>query len=160
MTANKHLLVDGSNLMHAWPDTRALARRDRDAARALLVRRIATLHDAEGWRVTIVFDGRGDALQIEAVAGATDFACIYTPAGTTADDVIEQLVARSPSPGECLVSTADQAERHTIEAAGAAWCSPVELASRIDFQDTRRGLKVSALASKTERKWRAGGALP
>lgn len=146
--------------MHAWPDTRALARRDRDAARALLVRRIATLHDAEGWRVTIVFDGRGDALQIEAVAGATDFACIYTPAGTTADDVIEQLVARSPSPGECLVSTADQAERYTIEAAGAAWCSPVELASRIDFQDTRRGLKVSALASKTERKWRAGGALP
>jgi uncharacterized protein len=155
MNANTHLLVDGSNLIHAWPDTRALVRQNRDAARALLVKRIAPLHEGAGWRVTIVFDGRGDALQVDPVAGAADFACIYTPAGTTADDIIEQLVARAAAPELCLVSTADQAERGTVEAAGAAWCSPGELAARIEAQDTRRNMKLAAMAAQTDRKWHA-----
>ncbi|TAG33691.1 MAG: RNA-binding protein, partial [Verrucomicrobia bacterium] len=81
-----HLLVDGSNVVQAWPDTRALARRDREAAKVLLLRRVAVLHDFSGWRVTVVFDGRGDALHVEAVGDAAHFACIYTPAGATADD--------------------------------------------------------------------------
>ncbi|MBC8008986.1 MAG: NYN domain-containing protein, partial [Burkholderiales bacterium] len=98
-THSTHLLVDGSNVIQAWPDTRALARRDREAAKALLLRRVAVLHDFSGWRVTVVFDGRGEELAIEAVGGAADFACVHTPAGATADDVIEQLVGRAAEPG-------------------------------------------------------------
>lgn len=152
-----HLLVDGSNVVQAWADTRALARRDREAAKALLVRRVAVLRDFSGWRVTVVFDGRGEDLNIEAVDGAADFACVHTPAGTTADDVIEQLVGRAAEPGACLVATADQAERSTVEAAGAAWCSPEELARRIDAVDTRQARAVSRGNAATERDWREGG---
>jgi len=32
----KHLLVDGANILHAWPDLQALGARDKDAARAQL----------------------------------------------------------------------------------------------------------------------------
>lgn len=152
-----HLLVDGSNVLHAWPDTRAMARRDREAAKALLLRRVAVLHDFAGWRVTVVFDGRGGDLNVEAVGGAAEFACLHTPAGVTADDVIEQLVGRSATPGACLVATGDQAERSTVEAAGAAWCSPEELAGRIDSVDTRTARAVVRANAATERGWKKEG---
>lgn len=156
-TSSTHLLVDGSNVIQAWPDTRALARRDREAAKALLLRRVAVLHDFAGWRVTVVFDGRGKELAVESVGGAADFACVHTPAGATADDVIEQLVGRAAEPGACLVATADQAERATVEAAGAAWCPPEELLKRIDSADTRQSRAVSRGNASAERDWRAGG---
>ncbi len=152
-----HLLVDGSNVVQAWPDTRALARRDREAAKALLLRRVGVLHDFAGWRVTVVFDGRGEALNVEAVGGAADFACVHTPAGATADDVIEQLVGRAADPSVCLVATADQAERSTVEAAGAACCSPAELAARIDAADTRQTRRVARGNDAAERSWREVG---
>lgn len=153
----QHLLIDGSNVLHAWADTRALGRRDREAAKALLLRRVAVLHDLNGWRVTVVFDGRGDDLNVEAVGEATDFACVHTPSGVTADDVIEQLVGRSASPGSCLVATGDQAERAMIEAAGAAWCGPEELASRIDAADTQKSRFISRGNGVAEERWRESG---
>ena len=160
MSATTHLLVDGSNVMHAWPETRTLARSDREAARTLLVRRLAPLHDGAGWRVTVVFDGRADTMQIEPIGGASDFACIYTPAGATADDVIEQLVAKAADPSACLVATADQAERSTVEAAGAAWCSPDELARRITSQDTRDRRAVTTQNAAAAKTWRTRGGQP
>lgn len=151
-----HLLVDGSNVLQAWPDTRALARRDREAARALLLRRVAVLHDFAGWRVTVVFDGRGEELGVEQIGASAEFACVHTPAGATADDVIEQLVGRAAEPSACLVATADQAERSTVEAAGAAWCSPEELAKRIDAAETRQARAVGRNNAASGREWRRG----
>lgn len=156
-TSSTHLLVDGSNVIQAWPDTRALARRDREAAKALLLRRLAVLHDVNAWRVTVVFDGRGDALHVEPVGGAADFACVHTPAGATADDVIERLVGRAVEPAACLVATADQAERATVEAAGAAWCAPEDLALRIEAADTRSARAVRRGNAANEREWRGNG---
>jgi len=118
---------------------------------------VAVLHDFSGWRVTVVFDGRGAELSIEAVGDSPDFACVHTPAGATADDVIEQLVGKAAEPGACLVATADQAERSTVEAAGAAWCSPEELLRRIESADTRQGRAVSRRNAETARDWRKGG---
>jgi predicted RNA-binding protein with PIN domain len=152
-----HLLVDGSNVVRSWPDTRALARTDREAAKALLLRRVAVLHDFYGWRVTVVFDGKGDELRVEAVGETAGFACVHTPSGATADDVIEQLVGKAAAPGACLVATADQAERSTVEACGAAWCDPGELARRIDAADTRQGRAIERGNAGAARAWRGGG---
>lgn len=155
--ARTHLLVDGSNVLQAWPETRALARRDREAAKALLLRRVAVLHDYAGWRVTVVFDGRGSELDVQSVGGSADFACVHTPAGATADDVIERLVARAAAPSACLVATADQAERATVEAAGGAWCPPEDLASRIERMDTDQARRVGRANADEDRRWRSGG---
>lgn len=151
-----HLLVDGSNVLHAWADTRVLARRDREAAKALLLRRVAVLRDFAGWRVTVVFDGRGGDLVVEAVGGAVDFACVHTPAGATADDVIERLVGRAADPGACLVVTGDQAERATVEAAGGVWCPPEDLLRRIESADTQQARSVRRSNAADERDWRGG----
>ncbi len=65
----KHLLVDGSNIMNAWPELRALLPGDRDTARARLSRAVRILHDLEQVRVTVVFDGRGTELSVEQPGG-------------------------------------------------------------------------------------------
>ena len=156
-TPTTHLLIDGSNVLHAWPDTRALARRDQTAAKALLVRTVGVLHDLCGWRITVVFDGRGDALQVESVGGAADFACVHSPAGATADDIIEQLVGRATEPARCLVVTADRAERTTVEAAGAVSCDPAELLSRIHAASTQQARTVARNNDGAEQAWRHGG---
>lgn len=149
----KHLLIDGSNLVHAWPELRSLAKQDRVAARERLVQQVASLHDGGAMRVTVVFDGRGEALQVEQVGGVATFTKIMTPDGMTADDVIEQMVGKSASPGECEVVTGDQAERSTVEALGARWVRPEELAARLEAGERRLAAQLTRLREGNRREW-------
>lgn len=152
--SSQHLLVDGSNVLHAWPETRLLLKKDRDAARALLVQRLSAVHDAEGWRVTVVFDGRGAELSIEQPGRAATFAVVYTPSALTADDVIEQWIGKSTAPEECMVVTADGAERTTVRALGARWCTPAELYRWCEQASARQGATVAALRRTNDQAWR------
>ena len=154
MPFEKHLLVDGANVLHGWPDLRALVVRDRDTARSRLSQIVQVLHDAEGWRVTIVFDGRGPELTVEQPGGAATFAHIFTPSGLTADDVIEQLVGGAADPSACTVATADRAEQQTVEALGAAWCSPEDLRSWCDRAASRQAQRLTDLSRANHRAWR------
>jgi predicted RNA-binding protein with PIN domain len=151
----KHLLVDGANILHAWPDLRALAARDKDAARAQLSQTLRVLHDTEGWRVTIVFDGRGTELVVEQPGAHATFAHIFTPGSLTADSVIEQLVGGTADPATCTVVTADRAEQQTVSALGAAWCSPDDLRSWCDRAAGRQAGQVTEMRRANDRKWRS-----
>jgi predicted RNA-binding protein with PIN domain len=152
--SDKHLLIDGSNILHAWPEMRALLKRDRDAARASPSQRVRVLHDAEQLRVTIVFDGRGSDLVIERPSDHPTFTHLYTPTGTTADDVIEQLVGNAENASTCVVATDDRAERQTVEALGAAGISSTDLAAWIVRAEERQRAQVSGLKRENEREWR------
>jgi len=152
---NRHLLVDGANVLHAWPELRALVKRDRDAARAQLIRCVATIHDAEQIRVTLVFDGRGDELVVERLSELTTLSVIYTPSSATADDVIEQLVANADDPAVCIVATDDNAERETVCASGATAIRPCELAAWVQRAEVRQGAALAARRATNAREWRA-----
>ena len=151
----KHLLVDGANLLHAWPDLRALINRDRGAARSQLVQRLGVIHDAEQTRVTVVFDGRGEELVVERPSGHVTFSVLYTPSALTADDVIEQLVGRAADASLCHVATGDQAERQTIEAAGAVWVPPADLAAWVERAESRLAFNVRVLNRDNAKKWKS-----
>lgn len=151
---DKHLLIDGSNILHAWPELRVLLKRDRDAARASLSQRVRVLHDTEHLRVTIVFDGRGSELVIERPSDHPTFTHLYTPTGTTADDVIEQLVGNAENASACIVATDDRAERQTVEALGAAGLSSADLAAWVGRAEERQRTQVSGLTRENEREWR------
>jgi predicted RNA-binding protein with PIN domain len=154
-SAHKHLLVDGANILHAWPDTRALLRRDREAARARLGQIAAAIHDAEDVRVTLVFDGSGTELLTEQPGAAATLAILRTPAGTTADDVIERLVGAARVPENCVVATGDQGVRETVAALGAVCVSPEELAAWAERAERRLHTRVAGLRRETEKQWRA-----
>jgi predicted RNA-binding protein with PIN domain len=153
----KHLLVDGSNIMHAWPELRALLPGDRDTARARLSQAVRVLHDGEQLRVTIVFDGRGSELSVEQPGGQATFAHVYTPGGTTADDVIAQLVGQAREPSDCLVATDDRGERQAIETLGAAGLSSADLASWVRRAEQRQQAQLQERRRANESKWRRSG---
>lgn len=154
MAFEKHLLVDGANLLHAWPELRALMKRDRNAARSQFVQRLGAVHDAEQTRVTVVFDGRGDELVVERPSGHVTFSILYTPSSLTADDVIEQLVGRAADASLCHVATGDQAERQTIEATGAVWVPPADLAAWVGRAEARVASDVKGLNRANAQKWK------
>jgi uncharacterized protein len=149
----KHLLVDAANVIHARADLRALMKRDRDAARAQLIQRMGSVHDAESIRVTVVIDGRGSEIVIEHPDGQDTFTVIYTPSSLTADDVIEQMVGRSVDAAMCEVATCDQAERNTIEATGAVWVPVADLEARMARAEQRLSAKVGDLNRHNAREW-------
>lgn len=156
----KHLLVDGANILHAWPDLRALATRDKDAARAQLSQSLRALHDTGGWRVTLVFDGRGAELVVEQPGAHATFAHVFTPDALTADTVIEQLVGGAADPAACTVATADRAEQQTVAVLGAAVCSPDELRAWCDRAAGRQAGQVAEMKRANDREWRRKGTLP
>jgi uncharacterized protein len=151
---NRHLLVDGANILHAWPELAALLRRDRASARALLVQTLAAIHDAEQVRVTIVFDGRGEQLVVERPSQQLTFSVIYTSSSLTADDVIEQMVANAVDPANCMVATEDRAERETILAAGATALRAEDLAVWVKRAVARQADSLNALKAANAKAWK------
>jgi predicted RNA-binding protein with PIN domain len=150
----RHLLVDGANIVQAWPELRAMGKRGRDAARTQLVRRVSAIHDGEQVRVTVVFDGRGDELAVVRPSEQLTLSVLHTPSSLTADDVIEQLVAQSSDPARCIVATDDGAERDTVMAAGAQVLSARELASWVARAEARLGGNVETLRRTNAARWR------
>ena len=154
MGFEKHLLVDGSNILHAWQELKTIAKRDRDAARTRLSQVLSVLHDEEQIRLTLVFDGRGETLTVEQPGNLKTFVHLFTPSGTTADDVIEQLVGQASDPARCWVATDDRAERETIEASGAVGISAEDLAAWVGRASQRQRTRLASLKRDNERGWR------
>jgi len=150
----KHLLVDGSNIMHAWPELRELLPGDREAARSRLSQALAALHDAEHMRVTIVFDGRGAELTVDRPSGHASFAHVHTPTGTTADEVIIQLVRKAREAADCVVATDDRGEREAVEALGAACVTAADLASWARRAAERQVARIARHRAENDSRWR------
>lgn len=150
----KYLLIDGSNILHAWPELRLLLRRERDVAREKLLQMVRVIHDAEQVRLTLVFDGRGSELAIEHPGDLKTFSLVFTPAGMTADDAIEQLVGKAADPAACIVATDDRAERQTIEATGAASISAEELLGWVTRTEQRQQTQLASQRGKNEKLWK------
>lgn len=112
------------------------------------------IHDHEGVRVTVVFDGRGTDMTMEFPGGGPTFAVLQTPAGTTADDVIEQLVSRATDPSLCTVATDDNAERSVIAAAGGWWVSSADLDAWCERAGGGQRVAVKASNDREEKAWR------
>jgi predicted RNA-binding protein with PIN domain len=154
MPPGKRIIVDGANVMHAWPDLRPLLARRRQVARERLVDRLQVLHDSGLAEVRVVFDGRGPEPVVESRAGELPLLVVYTASGQTADEVIEQLVAQAKTPADITVATADRLERQTVEAAGGQVISPADLAGWISRAEGRQAAKLSDQRRENEARWR------
>jgi predicted RNA-binding protein with PIN domain len=128
----RYLVVDGHSVIFSWPELRTLHGRNRAAARRLLADQLQHLHDTTPWRVTLVLDGKLGAAAPTGAARRTDMVISYATADQTADSIIERLVAASGVAREILVITADEAEKLTVEALGAATASPFWLRETLD----------------------------
>lgn len=119
------LLVDGNNIIHAWPDLLAMHRRRKGSAHSELISRLESYRDFTGDRVVIVFDGKGAITQEERREDGLQI--FYTSESYTADDIIERLAIRYADTYDITVATDDRAEQDIVVGAGGSVLSSIAL---------------------------------
>ncbi len=129
-SSSSFLLVDGNNIIHAWSDLVEMHRRRRGLAHVELCQRLRQYRDTSDLRVVVVFDGRGNRHEEEREPGGLQI--IYTDGGSTADDVIERLVAANAGRYRIIVATNDRAEQNLVDALGAEVWSAETLRAEVD----------------------------
>lgn len=155
MEFSRHLLIDGYNVIHDWPELHAELRGDGSVARSLLADAVRPLHDRERIRVTLVFDGRGADIEIERPGGDNTFSFLFSPATMSADDVIERLIGAADDPSLYTVVTRDRAERETIEALGATGMSPRDLKQWIERTQALLARDLKSHSREIDRRWKS-----
>lgn len=121
------LIVDGYNIIGAWPELVALKQTDLEAARDLLIEKMAEYQAYTGFRVIIVFDAhyvKGPETKLKNY----NVEVIYTKQNETADEKIERMaISLSNRKTQIYVATSDYTEQWTIFGQGALRKSAREL---------------------------------
>ena len=84
------LLVDGYNIIGAWPELQELKNKDLAAARDRLVEKMAEYQGYTGYRVIVVFDAYW-VQGLEKKYKNYQIEVIFTKENETADERIEKL---------------------------------------------------------------------
>lgn len=121
------LVVDGYNIIGAWPELKALQERDMAEARDRLIEYLAEYQAFSNERILIVFDAY-NVPGLEYKHKTYNLEIIYTKEKETADECIERLVKSLKNvKNQVYVATSDYAEQRTIFAQGALRKSAREL---------------------------------
>ncbi|OCA81039.1 hypothetical protein A8F94_23150 [Bacillus sp. FJAT-27225] len=135
------LLVDGYNIIGAWPELRNLKNNDLPAARDKLVELMAEYQGYTGYRVIVVFDAhyvQGNEKKYKN----HKVEVIFTRENETADERIEKMaIELSNRRTQVHVATSDFTEQWAIFGQGALRKSARELL-----------IEMSVLSQKIERK--------
>jgi predicted RNA-binding protein with PIN domain len=138
----ERLIVDGYNVIHAWPTLkRLLDEASLEAARDQLVDRLSVLGMVTGAEVTVVFDShRAAASSEETVEGVR---VIFTRKGHSADHAIERIAYQSSEAGDVItVATSDRFQRDLVRGMGGAVISALELERRVVDAEAEMGRRV------------------
>ena len=127
------LIVDGYNMIGAWPELVLLKNQDRlEDAREALLHRLSNYSKYEGLKIIVVFDA-------QLVPGVTQsytkyqLEVIFTEEGETADSYIERVAGELNNRlTQVTVATSDLAEQWVIFSQGALRTSARELYKSIE----------------------------
>lgn len=138
---SEYYLVDGYNVINAWPELMCL-RGNLNEARDVLVHILTEYGAFENYEMTVVFDAFFTEEEEHELQISDRMKVIYTGAGETADSCIERLAYTAVRAGrEVYVVTSDGAEQSVILGAGAY---------RITSPELRRSVKKAKKLMKAE----------
>lgn len=122
------LLVDGYNMIGAWPELVALKNKDRMAdARDLLLFQLSNYAKYEGFKVIVVFDAQF-VPGIQQEYEQYELSVVFTKTGETADTYIERAAGELANRvTQVTVATSDLAEQWLVFSKGALRKSANEL---------------------------------
>lgn len=140
------LIVDGYNILGAWPEMNRHQWTLEDGRSQLLIR----LEDFSGYsgdEIVLVFDGYQSENKLRTLEQHGNVQVVYTCHGETADSYIERLVAQTPKYRTIRVATSDGLEQSQVLSTGAARLTARELL--MDMAEARRqGYRIHASAQK------------
>ena len=121
------ILVDGYNVIHAWPHLRELMALNIGSARDRLIEEMSNYQGYVGGTLILVFDAykvRGNAGSVEK---HDNVFVVYTKEAETADQYIEKTVHEMASKYRITVATSDGLEQMIIWGDGATRMSSLGL---------------------------------
>jgi uncharacterized protein len=164
------LIVDGYNMIGAWPNLRKLREIDFDKSRDYLITQLAEYKAYTGMAIIVVFDAHF-VNGIEKVDKNSKVEVIFTRKNQTADEKIEKLAIELRHVNHHIyVATSDFTEQWQIFGQGALRIPAMELyrsvtqnkkmiSSRIsEIPDQRLTISKTLNSKQTEilEKWRRG----
>jgi predicted RNA-binding protein with PIN domain len=142
---NELLIVDGYNMIGAWPELAKLKDINLEEARDRLIDMLSEYQGFSGHKVYLIFD----AHQIPGLGGKYEqgkLEIYYTKEKETADELIERLVSRLISrKNRISVATSDMAEQSVVFGLGALRIPASELLRKIrqNKQDIQKQIAQS-----------------
>ena len=146
----QYLLVDGYNIIGAWPELRKLADHELlEDARDRLIEMLANYQGYSGKRVILVFD----AYLVPGTGGRykqSGLDVIFTKEKETADEVIERLTGELTGRRSIVqVATSDSVEQHVAFGRGALRTSARELLLAVKESEHNIRKKLNEPAPRT-----------
>lgn len=137
------LLVDGYNIIYAWPTL--LQERDRnglEAARSQLIEVLISYSAYQGYSTQLVFDAQYRDSPGNAEEIADNLSVHFTDFGQTADTFIEKICAEFRQElrkyeRRLIVATSDRAQQLTVTGYGAEWMSADKLVREVELTTQR-----------------------
>ncbi|MGI6678222.1 MAG: NYN domain-containing protein [Dehalobacterium sp.] len=139
------LIVDGYNIINAWPELVALKDESFEHARIRLLDILANFQGATGCLILVVFDAHQVKKGLGVIEEYSGVQVIFTREGETADSCIERLVTLIPQGTRVTVATSDWAEQRLVMGQGALRMSARELL--IQVNETKRNMANKKLHS-------------
>lgn len=142
----EYLLVDGYNVIFAWPDLQALARRSLEDARHGLIEILSNYHGFHPGELILVFD----AYRVQGNPGSQEefqgIHIVYTKEAETADNYIEKTIRQLAAKRDrrVRVATSDGLEQVIILGGGATRVSAREF--RREVEETR--VEIASILEK------------
>lgn len=142
------LIVDGYNVIHAWPELTNNGA-SLEEARIRLIDALSDYRGSTGNQLILVFDAHSVKGNHERVQNIQGVLVIYSAEGQTADSVIEGLVSSYTEQGRVYVVTSDWEQQRVIFGKGAYRLPARELIAEIkstrqaqrEFIEERQGTR-------------------
>lgn len=126
-----YLLVDGYNVIHAWPEFKELAVQDLDTARSRLLDALSSYQGIKKCHVIVVFDAYAVPGRLEEIIRYHNIYVVFTKEAQTADEYIEKFAYDHQKEHDIVVATSDALQQVIIRGAGSALLSARELREEI-----------------------------
>ncbi len=146
----ERLIVDGYNMIFAWPELAALKDVKLEDARDLLMAILADYAAMTGQKVTVVFDshrrpnGEGSEQQVSGVQ------VIYSGRSASADHVIERLVYEARAGDEVTVATSDALQRDITLGKGIKTVSALVLKAQVEAALAGRDVQINDRKARSD----------
>jgi len=127
----EYLLVDGYNIIHAWPDLKELAQVSMDGARGKLLDILCNYQGMKKCNLIVVFDAYRLKDHETEMIDYHNIHVVYTREAETADQYIERFAYKNSEQLQITVATSDGMEQIIIRGKGCQLYSARELKEEI-----------------------------
>lgn len=152
-----YLLVDGYNIIHAWPELKELAEDNMDSARVKLLDILSNYKATKKCEVIVVFDAYRVKGHVEEIFDYHNIHVVYTKEAQTADQYIEKFSYDHSKKYHIIVATSDGLQQIIVRGAGSSLLSASEL--KLEIENTNKNHIQSYLNSQPINRHRLADAI-